>query len=120
MNIVLNSVVFAPFGVLFNLAFEKKSVARDVLLCLGFSLLIELIQLFTVIGSFASEDLITNPIGYLLGLAFFKLFFVRLRPGFMQRLLSVCNLCLFVLLIVAAVRTADCFDVIKGILTRTI
>lgn len=120
LNIALNTIVFAPFGVLFNLTFEKKSVVRDMFICLCFSIAIELTQLFTIIGSFASEDLITNPVGYLFGLAFFKLFFARLRPRYQQRLLSVCNVCLFALLVIAVIRTANCFDLIRAILTRSI
>ena len=120
LNIALNTIVFAPFGVLFNLTFEKKSVVRDMFICLCFSIAIELTQLFTIIGSFASEDLITNPVGYLFGLAFFKLFFARLRPRYQQRLLSVCNVCLFALIIIATVRTVNCFDLIMDILLRRI
>ena len=120
LNIALNTIVFAPFGVLFNLTFEKKSVVRDMFICLCFSIAIELTQLFTIIGSFASEDLITNPVGYLFGLAFFKLFFARIRPRYQQRLLSVCNVCLFALIIIATVRTVNCFDLIMDILLRRI
>ena len=120
LNIALNTIVFAPFGVLFNLTFEKKSVVRDMFICLCFSIAIELTQLFTIIGSFASEDLITNPVGYLFGLAFFKLFFARLRPRYQQRLLSVCNVCLFALIIIATIRTVNCFDLIMDILLRRI
>ena len=120
LNIALNTIVFAPFGVLFNLTFEKKSVVRDMFICLCFSIAIELTQLFTIIGSFASEDLITNPVGYLFGLAFFKLFFARLRPRYQQRLLSDCNVCLFALIIIATVRTVNCFDLIMDILLRRI
>ena len=120
LNIALNTIVFAPFGVLFNLTFEKKSVVRDMFICLCFSIAIELTQLFTIIGSFATEDLITNPVGYLFGLAFFKLFFAMLRPRYQQRLLSVCNVCLAALLVIAVVRTVNCFDLIRDILARTI
>ena len=120
LNIALNTIVFAPFGVLFNLTFEKKSVVRDMFICLCFSIAIELTQLFTIIGSFASEDLITNPIGYLVGYAVYKLFFVKQRPRCQQRLLSICNVCLAALLVIAVVRTVNCFDLIRDILTRTI
>ena len=118
--VILNCFIFAPFGILFNLVFEKKSVLRDMLICFAFSLAIELIQLFSIIGSFATDDLITNTIGYLLGYAVYKFFFERLSPKWQTRLLGACNLCLFALVIVATVRTIDCFDVIKNILTRAI
>ena len=68
-EILANSIVFAPFGVLFNMLAKKKNIWRDLAICLGISLFIELLQLFTSIGVFATIDLVTNTFGYLFGYA---------------------------------------------------
>ena len=62
-----NALVFAPLGVVLPYAFKKKNIWRDVAVCFGISLSIELVQLFTCIGSFATADLIMNTLGYFIG-----------------------------------------------------
>ncbi len=79
LQLFCNGLVFTPFGILLNLIFKKENIWRDLLICFTASLTIELVQLFTVIGAFATADLIMNTLGYLIGYAIYKLVFLKLE-----------------------------------------
>ena len=119
-EIVANCIVFAPFGVLFNLLAKKKNVFRDLVICFGASLFVELLQLFTTIGAFATIDLISNPIGYIFGYVFYELIFKRLPTRLNLWFFRIANIGLIGWLSYAAIQTAKSMDVIIGILTRTL
>ena len=115
-----NALVFAPLGVVLPYAFKKKNIWRDVAICFGISLSIELVQLFTCIGSFATADLIMNTLGYFIGYAIYKWIFSKLSCQVMTWLYRVANLLLFVVLIVVIVTTINNWELIVAILTRTL
>ena len=77
LEFVANSLIFAPYGVLLNYLFKKRNIFRDVFLCFFLSLSIEVFQLYTMLGGFATVDLITNTLGYFIGLVFFYLIFKK-------------------------------------------
>ena len=118
--IILNCAIFAPFGVAFNTLFKKKSIKRDLLICFLISLGVELTQLFTLLGGFATIDLITNTISYFIGYLIYKLVFARLSLKWHVRIYRLSILLLIPLVSVAAVTTLGNLDVIWGILTRTL
>jgi len=63
-NVVGNFVVFIPFGFLVpTLSKFKFNIIFITLLSFEFSLLIEVIQLFTRLGSFDVDDLLLNTLG---------------------------------------------------------
>ncbi len=72
-----NSFIFAPYGVLLNYLFKKRMILRDFALCVGLSLFIEVFQLFTLLGGFATVDLIMNSVGYFVGLGIYHLIFKK-------------------------------------------
>ena len=115
-----NAVVFAPFGVFLNHLFTKKNIWRDLAICFGVSLSIEIVQLFTIIGSFATADLIMNTLGYFIGLAVYYLIFAKLSTQQTVWLYRVVNAILFVALIVVIVTTVGNWELISTILTRTL
>ena len=115
-----NAVVFAPFGVFLNHLFTKKNIWRDLAICFGVSLSIEIVQLFTIIGSFATADLIMNTLGYFIGLAVYYLIFAKLSTQQTVWLYRVVNAILFVALIVVIVTTVGNWELISAILTRTL
>jgi glycopeptide antibiotics resistance protein len=115
-----NAVVFAPFGVLLNHLFPKKNVLRDLAICFGVSLSIEVVQLFTMIGGFATADLIMNTLGYFIGYALYRWVFSKLSTQTMVWIYRVANLLLLVILIVAAITTVSNWELITAILTRTL
>ena len=63
---ILNMIVFAPLGVALCMNSKEIKWKRDALFCFLVSLIVELIQLFTVIGGFASDDLLMNTLGNIL------------------------------------------------------
>lgn len=115
-----NAVVFAPFGVFLNHLFSKKNIWRDLAICFGVSLSIEIVQLFTIIGSFATADLIMNTLGYFIGLAVYYLIFAKLSTQQTVWLYRIVNAILFVALIVVIVTTVGNWELISAILTRTL
>lgn len=63
-SILLNIILFAPFGYLLA---DDKSCKKVVLECLGVSFGIEVIQLFTMYGICEVDDLFSNTLGGYLG-----------------------------------------------------
>ena len=115
-----NAIVFAPFGVLLNHLFSKKNIWRDLAICFGISLSIEIVQLFTIIGNFATADLIMNTLGYFIGGPFYYLIFAKLSTKQTVWVYRVADTILFVTLIVVAVTTIDNWELISAILTKTL
>ena len=115
-----NAVVFAPFGVVLNHLFSKKNIWRDLAICFGVSLSIEIVQLFTIIGNFATADLIMNTLGYFIGLVFYYLIFAKLSTQQKVWLYRVVDAILVLLLIVVVATTIGNWELISAILTRTL
>ena len=120
VDTALNCIVFAPFGVAFGYLFKKTNVLRDAALCLGLSLLVELTQLATMLGNPATEDLITNTVGYFIGFALYHLVFKRLSVKHSVRFFAVINAVFAAIAVFAIATTADSAELIYGIVTRTL
>lgn len=113
-----NSLVFAPFGVLLNYMFAKRNVLRDFALCVGLSLSIEIFQLFTLLGGFATVDLIMNSLGYFVGLGIYYLIFKKRTT---KTCIWVCrsfNFIFLALFVYAFVTTMQSGELILSILTK--
>ena len=115
-----NAIIFAPLGVVLPYVFKKKNIWRDVAICFGVSLSIEIVQLFTIIGNFATADLIMNTLGYFIGFAFCRLIFSKLSTQKMVWVYRAVNLILIPLLIAVVVTTIQNWELISAILTRTL
>lgn len=115
-----NAIIFAPFGVVLQYVFKKKNIWRDLAICFGVSLSIEIVQLFTIIGNFATADLIMNTLGYFIGFAFYRLIFSKLSTQKMVWVYRAVNLILIPLLIAVVVTTIQNWELISAILTRTL
>ena len=115
-----NAVVFTPFGVIFQHMFKKKNIWRDIAICFGISLSIEVVQLFTLIGSFATADLIMNTIGYFIGFALYRWIFSKISTQKMVWIYRVGDLILLIVLAVVIVSTIKNWEFIIGILTQTL
>lgn len=73
-NLLGNIVAFIPYGMLLPLlAHNQRKFYRVVLLSFDFSLLVELVQLVSKVGSFDVDDLILNTIGGAIGYVGFLL-----------------------------------------------
>lgn len=67
-NFIGNILLFIPWGFLLPLYFKKLRIFRRfILTTLTVILLVESVQLFTMLGSFDIEDILLNAIGALTG-----------------------------------------------------
>ena len=73
LNIILNILLFIPFGYLLPSLFPRLRWWQVVLLGLAFSLCIELLQLITKLGYADVDDLINNTLGDAIGWLCYKL-----------------------------------------------
>ena len=120
MEFVANSLIFAPFGILLNYAFKKRNIFRDIVICFTFSLAIEVFQLYSLLGGFATEDLIMNTLGYFVGLI---LYYAIFKKRTVKTCIWVCRIANFILLpvfIYALVTTLQNGELILSILDRTL
>lgn len=79
-QILANIAVFVPLGFLLGLEFSWKGLPAGI----GFSILIELLQLVTRRGFFEFDDIVHNSLGILLGVSLAVLLLQRRRkkpPG---------------------------------------
>lgn len=117
---VLNCFVFAPLGITLCYAFKRPGLWRNLAICFASSVLIELLQLVTMLGNPAPEDLITNLVGAVIGFAIYRLLLVRVPRIWCIRLLAVVNLLLVAATVVSVITTVNAADVIFKIVTRTL
>lgn len=115
LEVVLNCIVFLPFGLAFNFITKGKKVWAHIILCFLFSLMIESVQFFTLIGGFSFVDLATNIVGYLIGLGLYHLIFKRIADKYILVLTGVAGIVLIGSLIYAIVSTALISDTLAHI-----
>ena len=74
-----NVLAFVPFGLFLPLLVKRmRAPGKILLLGFEFSLLVEIVQLFSKVGSFDVDDILLNTLGVVLGYAGFR-FFQALR-----------------------------------------
>ena len=71
-EIILNVIIFIPFGIYAGMVFEKWRFGKYLLLFFLSSLLLEATQFVCRIGAFDSTDIITNTFGGIIGCLLFK------------------------------------------------
>ena len=111
---LLNGIVFVPFGMLITHFIKKHRVLKAVLICLFTSLLIELFQLITIIGSFMLNDLITNILGGLIGSILYILITKNKKYNVYNILLSlflVLEIALFTYLFINLIVNIDAYKI---------
>ena len=62
-----NMIIFIPFGILLAHCFKKNKILKTLLVSFVFIVLIELFQLYSIIGAFMLNDLLINILGSLIG-----------------------------------------------------
>ena len=120
LDTILNCFILAPLGVLLCYVFKKDNVWRNALLCLGFSLCIEILQLFTFVGNPATEDLITNTLGCFVGYGIYWWGLRRLTEKPTYRILLVSNVVLGVVVVFSFITIGIASDTILKIITKTL
>lgn len=94
-DFILNAIAFLPFGIYLPVLNKKHSLFKGALFCLCFSLCFEIAQLFTRVGSFSSNDLIANTLGYFLGVIIYNL----LGERFIKSAIKYVNVIVIILVI---------------------
>lgn len=75
LNVIGNVCVFVPFGAFLPALFQKcQKVISVLFFSLNLSLMVELVQLVTKVGSFDVDDLLLNTFGGMLGYIVYKIF----------------------------------------------
>ena len=120
LDTILNCFVMAPVGVMLCYIFKKPNVFRDVAICLGISVLIESIQLVTMLGNPATEDLITNTVGYFIGFGFYMILFRRLSVKSVVIVALVADLIFAMGSIYALISTISISDLLYQFITKTL
>lgn len=67
-----NIILFVPFGVLFPAVTDWKKMWRTVVAGVGFSLIIETVQLITSRGCFDFDDVLLNCLGTVIGFGLYN------------------------------------------------
>ena len=118
IDTILNCFVFAPLGVALCYVFKKQNVWRNALICFGFSLLVEMLQLFTTLGNPSTEDLITNVVGCFIGFGIYRLIFQRLSVKQNVKFWAAANVLLVACTIFSLITTIIAAELIFGIITK--
>lgn len=100
---ILNFIVFAPLGVALCMRSKGIKWKRHALFCFLVSLTFELVQLFTFIGGFASDDLLMNTLGYFLGALVYYLIFRKLSDKVNYYIIVACDVFLSLVVIFAII-----------------
>lgn len=70
---ILNMIIFIPFGILLAHYFKNNKILKTLLVSFVFIVLIELFQLYSIIGAFMLNDLLINILGSLIGCIIYML-----------------------------------------------
>lgn len=71
-DFLLNVLAFVPFGFYLPLLINKRTIFKGALICFFISLCVETAQLLTIVGTFSTNDIIANTLGFFVGFALFK------------------------------------------------
>lgn len=100
---LLNCFVLLPLGVLLPFAEGRIRPIKHLTTCFLISLAVEVTQLFTRIGGFATDDLITNTVGCLLGFALYLL--LRYLPDRFKAFALIVSVAVLGVLVIYAIAT---------------
>lgn len=117
VEIFLNGLVMAPFGVLFNIIDKRPRVLKHLLIVFLISLTFEIVQFCTLIGGFATADLIMNTLGYFIGYGIYHLIFKRLPDKANLIIFAIVNVLFIGILIYAVTTIIVIWDLLVKILT---
>lgn len=70
-NLSGNILIFVPYGFFISVASRERGFFKTLFFSMGLSLCVEIIQLFTRVGSFDVDDILLNTIGGVLGYIIF-------------------------------------------------
>ena len=72
-NLFGNILIFVPYGFFVSLASRSRGFFKTLFCSMGLSLGVEIVQLFTRVGSFDVDDILLNTVGGVLGYIIFAI-----------------------------------------------
>ena len=72
-NLFGNILIFVPYGFFISMAAVRRGFFKTLFYSFGLSLCVEVVQLFTRVGSFDVDDILLNTIGGVLGYIVFMI-----------------------------------------------
>lgn len=117
---ILNVIVFIPLGLYLSFFIKKNKFIKVIFYTFLISLLFEIIQLFSLLGSFQTEDLILNTFSGLLGYIIYKIIYKEKNIKVLNILSLICIIILTPILIYGVINTINMIDVYINVITRSL
>ena len=117
---ILNVFVFIPLGLYLSFFIKKNKFINVIIYSFLISLLFEIIQLFSLLGSFQTEDLILNTFSGLLGYIIYKIIYKEKNIKVLNILSLICIIILTPILIYGVINTINMIDVYIDVITRSL
>ena len=117
---ILNVIVFIPLGLYLSFFIKKNKFIKVIIYTFLISLLFEIIQLFSLLGSFQTEDLILNLFSGLLGYIIYKIIYKEKNIKVLNILSLICIIILTPILIYGVINTINMIDVYINVITRSL
>ena len=121
---ILNILFFVPLGMYASLFIKKHKFIKVFLFSFLTSLFFETFQLFSLIGSFSTKDLITNVLGSIIGYFIYRLMYKKENS---QRKIKIYNVIstiavviLFFIVVYAIYNTILNIDLYISVIKRTL
>lgn len=121
---ILNILFFVPLGMYASLFIKKHKFIKVILFSFLLSLFFEIFQLFSLIGSFSTKDLITNVLGSIIGYFIYRLMYKKENSQLKLKVYNVISTIVVVILIFICVyaiyNTILNIDLYISIIKRTL
>ena len=121
---ILNILFFVPLGMYASLFIKKHKFIKVILFSFLLSLFFEIFQLFSLIGSFSTKDLITNVLGSIIGYFIYRLMYKKENSQLKFKVYNVISTIVVVILIFICVyaiyNTILNIDLYISIIKRTL
>ena len=117
---ILNVIVFIPLGLYLSFFIKKNKFIKVIFYTFLISLLFEIIQLFSLLGSFQTEDLILNTFSGLLGYIIYKIIYKEKNIKVLNILSLIFIIILTPILIYGVINTINMIDVYINVITRSL
>lgn len=119
---ILNVLIFIPLGLYLAFFIKNKKLIKTLLITFITSLFFELFQLFSLIGSFATKDFITNLLGSFIGFIGYKLIYKKENSEIKLIILNIISIMVIIvfspIVIYAFINTIKHFNVYVDVIHR--
>ena len=93
---ISNFITFIPFGLLLSLNFKKAALWRLLIAVFVFSVAVEALQFILAIGTTDATDVVTNTLGGLAGLLFYRVANLIVKTQILDQVITAVGITLFI------------------------